>query len=186
MLKEAVILYQEVNKLIELLPLLERMKRYCNEHYTALGNLADTAFMCRESENIIELFTKELHKLSSIAQENASVCMEALGQDIIRTDFCSASPNPRIWYKIPYSREKGPQWFDQVMKSIGVSELAFTKELVRLHPPAFVDYCGELVGNGGVPPEGIDPKNMTGVELKLRITKKRSSKVDENPKTNNV
>jgi hypothetical protein len=171
---EASILLKEVEeKFQSLVPLLEALKDYIAGNASLTSELADIAFVCREIDINCDEFMKRVREISRLAQSCCCITLATTGEDIVRTDFCSASPNPKPWFKIPYKREQNPQRWDLIMAAIGVSDLANRRDLVRIHAPGLMDYCGELIGHGDDPPAGIDPKECTSMELNLRITKKR-------------
>lgn len=173
MIREALILMKEVNRLMDLLPLLDTVKEKTLTNISAVENLADTALVCREIEDTVDAFMKKVHEVSNLAQASGCFMIEHNNLHNIKTEYCTASPNPKIWFKLPGKREYNPEWFDHVMESIGVPPETSRLELVRLHPPKFIDYCTQLLGEGLDPPAGIDPKQSTAVDLRLKILKRK-------------
>lgn len=171
---EAKILLEDLtNKYQELIPLLDKLKDYIAHNAANVGELADIAFVCREVDTATDEFLKRVRDIGRISQAVACVSLATNGDDIVRTETCTASPNPKPWYKIPYKRAQNPEQWDRIMEAIGVSELANKRDLVRIYAPAFMEYCGELIGSGNPPPAGVDPTQMTSMELNLRITRRK-------------
>jgi hypothetical protein len=171
---EAHILMADINqKYQELVPLLEKLKEYVAHNATNAVELADIAFSCRQTETATTEFLKRVRELMRVSSGACCLVISFNGENIVRTDHCTATPNPKPWYKIPYKREQNSDKWDAIMEAIGVSDLANRKDLVRLHAPSFMDYCGELIGEGQQPPDGVDPKKLVSVELNLRITKRK-------------
>jgi len=172
MTPEARILMEDIRgKYHELLPLLDNLKNYVTANAANDIQNADIAFATREVDNSTTEFLKKVREVHRIAAAACCISLAMSGEDVVRTEYCTATPNPKPWYKIPYKREQNPEKWDLIMGAIGVSDLANKRDLVRIHAPAFMDYCGELIGEGKSTPAGVDPKESTGMEMNLRITK---------------
>ena len=172
MLRENEILLAEVKKLMELVPLVDRIYEKMNANMTVVAEQVDTAFVCREVGEILETFGKKVRALERKAHENTSLTLMITGEDNVQTEYCTATPDPRLSFKIPYKREINPAKHDEIMSAIGVSQLANEKELVRLYFPGLMDYCTQEIGECRNPPAGINPKEATGVDLRLSLRRR--------------
>jgi hypothetical protein len=172
---EASILTKEIEeKFSELVVLVEALKKHVVNDGVNTSELVDTAFTAREVVKHLDEFKKRVNELSRSAQASCCIAMAVTGQDIVRTDYCSATTNPKPWYKIPYKREQDQFQWDEIMRGLGVNpnSAGNQKGIIRLHAPELMTYCGELTSEGKQPPAGIDPKQSTGMELNLRITQR--------------
>lgn len=173
---EATILLKQLELTIsELVPLIEKLKEATVQEMTNTVELADIAFATREANKHVDEFKRRVNELHKKAATQCSITMAITGLSTVRTNYCTATSNPKPWYKIPYKRENNPEKYDQIMRGIGIDPqgVAVQKDCVRIHAPGLMDYCAEVIGEGGQPPAGIDSKQMTAMELNLRLTKKR-------------
>lgn len=173
MLKEAKVLHDSVkDTYVELVSLLEVLEKKTQEEMHTYGaQQVDTAYACRETMSILDNLRKRINRVYTVAQTVASVTMTAMGQDKLSTLHATATPKPRLWFKLVTNRESDPKEHDRLQTFLGVPQDIAEKEVVRIHGPNFCDYMTELVGEGKEVP--VDVKNVRGTELNIRITKKK-------------
>ena len=170
MLKEATVLYKVVKDLQkDLLPLLAAL-----ENKTVLADgieQTDTAYACREAIEILKDLTTRVNKVSSMAKLMANHFAMSRDMSRIRTDYCSATPKPRLWYKITVKRDKDPEEHDLLQRFCGVPQEMAEREVLRIHSPNFMDYLTELVGIGQEIP--VDHTKLSQTEFDLSIRRKK-------------
>ena len=167
MLKESLMLYKVTSKMSEqLIPLVNLLEIRADEHSANVVEEIDLAFAARESLSTLEELTKRIRKLQTLCE---SLAAKQMIGDPIRTEFCTASPKPRIWYKIPYKRGGNEEEFDGIMKTLGVPSNVYENELVRFHGPGVADYCTKMIGECKEPPF----KDVVTTELGITMRKTR-------------
>ena len=174
MLTEAKVLHDSVKDLyLELLPLLTRLEEKTQEDMiTTMGyQQVDTAYACRDTIALLDALKKKINKLYRISQTIASTMMTVDNKDKLTTQHATASKNPKLWFKITTKREKNPEEHDKLLEFCGVPKEIAEAEIVRLHPPNFMEMITTLIGRGD--PVPVDMENITATNLDLRITKRK-------------
>jgi len=173
MLKEAKILHDSIKELyLDMIPLLSLLEKKTQEEMTTYGaQQVDTAYACRETNNILDELKKKINRISTIAQTVASVSMTAMQEERIKTLHVTATTKPRMWFKIVTRRDSNPEEHDRLLTALGVPKHIAESEAVRIHPPKFCDYMTELVGKGEDVP--VDVAKVTATELGLRLVRRK-------------
>jgi hypothetical protein len=131
----------------------------------------DTAYACRETTEILKDLVTRINKVSSMSKILANQFAMSRSLSKIKTDYCTATPKPRLWYKITVKRDKDPDGHDLLQNFCGVSQEIAEKEVLRIHPPNFMDYLTERIGNGQSVP--VDPSKIQQTEFDLSIRRKK-------------
>lgn len=156
----------------ELIPLLTSLENETLTNQSKIGiEQADTAYSCRETISMLEDLKTRINKVSTMANLVANHFMINRNLARIRTEYCTASPKPRFWFKITTKRDNDPDAHDLLQAFCGVIPEMAEKEVLRIHPPNFMDYLTERIGLGL--PVPVDPKEVQKTEFGLSIRRKK-------------
>jgi hypothetical protein len=170
MIREAKVLHDMVKELqTELLPLLTLLENKTLVDKEKYGiNQADTAYACRETNNILKDLTTRINKVAQAAKLISNHFMMNRKLSKIRTEYCTASAKPRIWFKIAVKRDHSPEEHDLLQRFCGLPQEMAEKEVLRIHPPNFMDYLTERIGRGDSIPIPVEGIQKTEFDLLIR------------------
>jgi hypothetical protein len=173
MLKEAKMLHDSVKEMYaEMLPLITLLEQKSATDHDSYGKeQVDTAYACRETINMLQDMEKKINKVTKAAALVANYYMKAAEVTKITTDHCTATAKVKLWFKIPYKREKDPDFYDDLQRYAGVRQEMFHRELVRIHPPNLMDALTEDIGNGN--PVPVDPAKVQDTSFELVCRRKK-------------
>lgn len=167
--------------------LYEETKRYFTKRVLAhqkleqntasLEDCVDAVYAIRESVNYLEQVRKDLEKLSGILQQVTCISLISRHKKSYKTDYCTATKKSSVSYGIP-TKKKEPEKYVELMSSLGIPADVIRDELVRVHWPAFKEYCANLQEKGEQPPVGIDPSKGTA-HFSLSIRRNRDILSDD-------
>ncbi len=176
MYTSAKLLYIKTQKLHKELytHLIELRKDTEGEVCTDEVELTDASFCLRECISLLEDVRKELSKTSNQVKERACYIyakkqMASLNGQPIRTVYCTATPDVKMYAPFPIKKSK--DGWDELMEYLGVSKETADKELVRPHYNSMVALCTELTREGKPLPPGCNPDNkIPQYDLKMKKT----------------
>ena len=128
------------------------------ESATTLDEITDTIYAIRDSVEYLENIRKELNKIKYQLEQMACVAILARNEKSCCTEYCCGTKRMSQDFSIP-TKKKDPKRYNELMATLGIPQQVTDRELVRVHWPAFKEYCAELQERGENPPAGIDPKN---------------------------
>jgi hypothetical protein len=128
------------------------------------GECATAGYTLKNVAEQLDILRKKVMHVSETLQTYAVIAMARENIGIIRTEEFSATCHNKVYYKCPSTRKSNPQWFDQVLIGLGIPKAVAEKELVRLHGPAFAEYCAVA----DPLPLGIKTDTLAGVEFRLK------------------
>lgn len=160
--REQQIIADNIKGLLEILPTIAKLERELVNNPTNLELLANTAFICRKSEEVIKAIKKSLETLSYKAEEQACMQMVQLGIPKYSTNECTVSPNPDFYVKFPSSPEK--EGYVDFVKQLSPDE-------IRPHYPTIEKNVNEYYKTNQKLLYGLT--DIAGCALKLRVTSKK-------------
>jgi hypothetical protein len=126
----------------------------------SLEDIVDLIYTLRESKRIYEETLKDLNKLYAFSQQMACLLGVRDETEVVKTEYCTGSLNPKTHPKIPSKRRYNPEQFDELMKRLNIPEELIEKEVVRPNWSAIQDYIVEKTAQGELWP-GYDESFMT-------------------------
>lgn len=161
-----------------------------------LEEMADSIYALKEAKKFAEDTEKDIGKLQKMLCDmfclKYTQCDDGNAESI-RTDYCTATPNPRVCAHIP-SYEKQPEEYKALMTYLGVDPVLWdtgkvltengeeSTKVVDVHWPGFTALLSRLAGSGHPLPPGIDPEK-TYMLWNVTIRKKKGILGDVNPNT---
>ena len=137
---------------------------------SSITDSLNTGYTIRESVEYINEIKKSLEKFSSKIQ--AALCLTLLeqGTKSAKTEYTTGVVNVKM-SATPPKLSSNPEEYTCLMKHLNIPEEVYSRELVRIHYPAFEKNCTDLAGEGRTPP-GISTKGMRGLP-KINFRKKK-------------
>ena len=162
--REQLTIAESIKSLLDLLPLVTNLEKQIIDKPRDISFLADTAFLCRKSEEILQAVRKSLNTLSEKAEEQACYVFEVMQERKYSNENVTISPNPTPYVKFPTNPDD-PAFPDFVKKLPIIA--------IRPHYPTVIDLICTESENGGALPFGLKAKDIAAINLKLRVTGKR-------------
>lgn len=125
--------------------------------------VVDACYVLKRMSKFCDDLRKEMNRIRESLER--IVCLrwiqESLSQDIsdveltIYGKLASAVPTIKTMTSLP-NKDKNPEAYVKFMKKIGVSSVALSEGLTKLHWPSVVGYLTSLTEKGEPLPEGLD------------------------------
>lgn len=148
--------------------------------YLSIENQVDYVFALRETEELLERMLKNVKKVKRLASKQACITCVMDTIEKVETEYCTGKLNEKFAFVYPNRRRENQENYDTLMEALGIPVDVYSKELVRIHYPAFQAYCNELVSAGYTTPAGIDPnKQIPDYDFAVRRRKGVEISADE-------
>src|SRR5688572_8279995 len=162
--KEQQLIADEIKKLLDLLPIISNIEREFDQKQTDLQFMANTTFITRKCEDILDSIKKRLKELESKIAQQACLVFAQMGEHKYSTEYCTVSPNASFYIKYPSSPDK--EGYEEFVKQLPIT-------CIRPHYPSIGKAIVEAIEAGAEIPYGLNKEEIKGTEFKLRLTGKR-------------
>lgn len=158
------IVTDQVKDLLNLLPVLSTIERGIVNNPTDMQYLANTAYIARKIEDILDSIKKRVKDIGEAAEAQACMRFATTGSPKYSTEYCTISPNSDLILKFPSSpRDEGYNDF--------VAQLP--PEAIRPHYPTVCELIMKQFETVGDLPFGLKPADIKGSKLKCRVTMRK-------------
>lgn len=121
----------------------------------------DCGYAIRESVEYINSVRVSLEKLSGRIQFAIALALLRQSLKSWKTSHVTGTVNTRM-AATPPKKSTNEEMYFKLMDYFKIPREVSEKELVRIHYPAFEEYCTELAMNGEPPPAGINHTDLKG------------------------
>lgn len=162
--KEQQILADQIKSLLDLLPVISALERKADNDVTNLKFMADTTYVVRKCEDILDQVKKRLKELESKVAYHACIAFMAARLPNYTTENCTVSPNASFYLQYPTSPDK--EGFEEFVKQLPL-------KCIRPHYPSVSEEIVSHMERGDLFPFGLNSKEIKGTTFNLRMRGKR-------------
>lgn len=169
-MSEHKIVENKICELQDILPVLGTIERDLINKSTDMEFLAQTIWLCRKAEEALKAIKSKIESIGEAAEKEANLNFSMSGSPRYSTGCCTISPISNNILKYPSSpRDEN---FLEFVKQL-------PPEAVRPHYPTVCELVLKSHSEGKGLPFGLKAENITGYELKCRVTSKRELQREE-------